>query len=421
MIVYIASFVEIAIFIGFWIYYIKDPLYDCPCRRYQQSFPIAKSSALLININICVLLLMSNRIWKRWLYYNSKNIHLFLFVWICLFAGIHTTAHIVNFIKLSSIYTFFNYPVGITGFLLVLTLIVFPFVNRVSYSKRLFNILHGMLLIIFLVTVCIHGTYCTIKYTQRICPKATSWIWILPGVCLYLIQYIIKYTKIQKVNSFEFFTDNIISIDLGLAKNYIGKTIWINIPSISIVQWHPFTVCKTKSSGLLIKRRGDWTNRLFEYFKSENQNKYVLLDGPYKNLPDNFYLKAGSEPCIFICSGIGITTFLHDINSVDVYLIAIVKTIDEIVWIIPYIGKTSCKIIVYLTKNSEHQFDLESTNNIVYINGRPDFENIFDNLLIKNTFIEQKRVNVYVSGNGQIYRKIKDVSKNYDVYNVLYV
>lgn len=46
-VVYLISSLQIAIFIGLWIYYSTNSLYKCPCKRYNQSFPIAKSSGTL--------------------------------------------------------------------------------------------------------------------------------------------------------------------------------------------------------------------------------------------------------------------------------------------------------------------------------------------------------------------------------------
>jgi predicted ferric reductase len=55
-------------------------------------------------------------------------------------------------------------------------------------------------------------------------------------------------------------------------KNYKlihGQFIWMNIPSIHSLQWHPFTVASSPSNPyliLMIKRAGDWTGKLIDTF-----------------------------------------------------------------------------------------------------------------------------------------------------------
>jgi predicted ferric reductase len=48
-----------------------------------------------------------------------------------------------------------------------------------------------------------------------------------------------------------------------------GQYISINIPDISLLQWHPFTIASTPTNPymiLMIKRAGDWTGKLIDKF-----------------------------------------------------------------------------------------------------------------------------------------------------------
>jgi hypothetical protein len=417
MIVYcITGLIEIVLFAGFWVYYGTDPLYGCPCKRYEQGFPIAKSSALLINVNLCVLLLSSNKIWKRWFYYSGKTwkgLHIYIFSWMFVFSTIHTISHIFNFTKTST--DLLKYPVNITGLLLSLIFIVLSIIGIFNISNRI----HHILVTLLLVVLSIHGTFCTIKYNFNQCPKATSWLWILPGIVLYVFEYVLKYTKRVCITDTQLITDNILSVELDISDNYLGKIVWINIPNVSLFEWHPFTVCKGSCERpvLFIKKRGDWTTNFIESIESKRQ-KYILVDGPYKGLPDKFYIDTAVEsPCIIICSGIGVTTFLHKLHCQNVYFIIIVKTINETEWIMSLLQNKMCNIIVYVTGLSKTILK----DNIQYVKGRPNFENVFDNYLIQNVLSEHKRIDVYFSGSEDVYNKIQQIVKHYDVYNLHYI
>lgn len=46
-----------------------------------------------------------------------------------------------------------------------------------------------------------------------------------------------------------------------------GQFIYINVPSVQLFQWHPFTIASSPDNPyliLMIKRAGDWTNKLVE-------------------------------------------------------------------------------------------------------------------------------------------------------------
>jgi ferredoxin-NADP reductase len=46
-----------------------------------------------------------------------------------------------------------------------------------------------------------------------------------------------------------------------------GQFIYINVPSVNLFQWHPFTIASSPDNPyliLMIKRAGDWTNKLVD-------------------------------------------------------------------------------------------------------------------------------------------------------------
>lgn len=83
------------------------------------------------------------------------------------------------------------------------------------------------------------------------------------------------------------------------------STIFINVPGISKLQWHPFTV--TSSSNLdpenlsvLIKGEGRWTTKLYELISSPSSmdRLEVSVEGPYEPASTDFLRFAAA--CIYI-------------------------------------------------------------------------------------------------------------------------
>jgi hypothetical protein len=75
--------------------------------------------------------------------------------------------------------------------------------------------------------------------------------------------------------------------------------------------------------------------------------------------------------------------------------------------------------MIYLTENDNQ--GIKHIGSEKYYSGRPDFDDLFDNIVIQNSFIEMNRVNVYFCGDENVYSKIKSVSKRYDTFKLIYI
>uniref|UniRef100_A0AAY4EIW7 NADPH oxidase n=1 Tax=Denticeps clupeoides TaxID=299321 RepID=A0AAY4EIW7_9TELE len=130
-----------------------------------------------------------------------------------------------------------------------------------------------------------------------------------------------------------------------------GDYVYINIPAIAKYEWHPFTISSAPEQQdtmwLHIRSMGQWTNRLFEYFRqpecqtvstkrlttslrnrqhqkkaqisaklSENHrycNIKCYVDGPYGTPTRQIF---ASEHAVLIGAGIGITPFASILQSI---------------------------------------------------------------------------------------------------------
>jgi predicted ferric reductase len=92
--------------------------------------------------------------------------------------------------------------------------------------------------------------------------------------------------------------------------------LFINIPIISEMEWHPFTIESNPNVNYItiyIKNVGRWTNTLYDLVKCNYNFKNIYIDGPI-NSPSEKYLEY--DKCIMIATGIGITPFLPIIQDI---------------------------------------------------------------------------------------------------------
>ncbi|XP_072963079.1 ferric reduction oxidase 8, mitochondrial isoform X1 [Typha angustifolia] len=125
--------------------------------------------------------------------------------------------------------------------------------------------------------------------------------------------------------------------------------IFMKIPSISNLQWHPFTItssCNRDDDRLsvIVKCQGQWTEALYSKVQSgQVMNLSVAIDGPYG--PIDFPHRRYSN-LVLVAGGSGITPFLsilHDIASMrgntkrctKILLIYSVKRIQDLSMLTP--------------------------------------------------------------------------------------
>jgi predicted ferric reductase len=281
--------------------------------------------------------------------------------------------------------------------------------------------MHIFVVVVLFITVSIHGSFCSIRYTLQTCPTPTSWVWILCGTIIYICNFFYKQVYV-KDSDYKIISDDVIRLQLDLSNKYQGKTIWILVPNINIWEWHPFTVVKSNNNDqccLYIKRRGDWTGSLIELV-NHNVSMNLLTNGPYKTLPDDFDLFLFSKYTVLIASGTGITSFLNVINRQNSFrkltFVVIVRNRSELSLVCNLLENQSVNFIFYITADTKE--NTENTENVTYHLGRPDFKDLFDIILLKTLFDESNKIPVVFSGSSSVYNTIKRVSLQYDTFHI---
>ncbi|XP_020207228.1 ferric reduction oxidase 2 isoform X2 [Cajanus cajan] len=148
---------------------------------------------------------------------------------------------------------------------------------------------------------------------------------VLPGFYLFMIDRYLRFLQSQqKIRLLSARVLPCEAVELNFSKN-LGlcyaptSIIFINVPSISKLQWHPFTVtsCSNTDSdtlSIVIKSSGTWSHSLYQKLSSSSPISHldVSIEGPY-GPASTFYSR--HEMLVLVSGGSGITPFISIIRS----------------------------------------------------------------------------------------------------------
>ncbi|RWV98682.1 hypothetical protein GW17_00038453 [Ensete ventricosum] len=158
---------------------------------------------------------------------------------------------------------------------------------------------------------------------------------ILPGVYLFMVDRYLRFlqskTKVRLVSARLLPSE---SIELNFAKSpglafEPLSVVFINVPGVSSLQWHPFTVSSSSNLeperlSVIIKKEGSWTQKLYRTLSSPvpQDRLEVSVEGPYGPVSKNFLrsLRTYFDPhrydsLILVSGGSGITPFISIIRE----------------------------------------------------------------------------------------------------------
>lgn len=364
--------------------------------------------------------------------------------------------------------TFSNYTKTLPGWtgiaLCILFIITIPPAAYKIIKKRNYNLFlysHYVLFPLYFILIVIHGANQWFEPT-------TAWIWSIFPLTAYCIEKIYKYQSKFKNSKFKLIESIVLGkfIILKLKKNNVFNNynpsmyVFINIPVISNIEWHPFTIVSSPLSDyitLYIENLGDWTNDLYNIVSNNQPIDNIYIDGPV-NSPSENYSKY--DISLMICGGIGVTPFIsilkyiatgvynyNKLNSLNIRNLSdkkvyfywccrnqelfniFSKSLNDITKLNKY---STIEMNIYLTsiKQNIHKDILSNIQYISYLLTkvdifsnligkknlikleRPNFDNIFLNMVDKYSNIT---IGVFFCG-GAMFRK--DIQKKCKIYSI---
>ncbi|XP_053317253.1 NADPH oxidase 3 [Spea bombifrons] len=248
---------------------------------------------------------------------------------------------------------------GITGFVITLTLVLIVTSSTELMRRSFYEVFwytHN-LSIVFFIGLVLHGagqvvrgqtsqslllhniSYCKDHYDKwgetAQCPlpefsgnKPVSWKWVICPLAVYTCERIIRFwrskqmvviTKVVKHSS------GVLEIQMKKHgfKMEPGQYIFLQCPSVSQLEWHPFTLTSAPEEqyfSVHVRAIGDWTERLFAVCGADEnislepwQLPRLAVDGPYGSATTNVF---DYQISVCIAAGIGVTPFASVLKSI---------------------------------------------------------------------------------------------------------
>ncbi|KAK4622043.1 Dual oxidase 1 [Fulvia fulva] len=196
---------------------------------------------------------------------------------------------------------------GVTalGLFWTISLLSMPYVR--NYSYEIFQLGHLLMFPMFSL-LCAHGTAALLQTPMM-------GYWLAFPVLLVIFERVGRVAKgfmsvPARMKVLEGGDAVVITVKEPRGKDWkysAGQYLLLQVPKISLWQWHPFTIssCRGDELQVHIKMEGDWTEALKDKMPVDEDIK-VGIDGPYGAPAQRFY---DYDYSIIVGGGIGITPF----------------------------------------------------------------------------------------------------------------
>ncbi|KAM6973794.1 NADPH oxidase 5 [Aplochiton taeniatus] len=288
-------------------------------RHSGACYMVARACGQALNFNCTFVMVLMLRRCLTWLRVTwvvrilplDQNIlfHQIVGYAILFYTLLHSTAHVMNFVQLSgsSGYSLWEYllttrpgigwvkgTASITGVLLQI-LICLMVVCSSTFVRRSGH---------FEVFYWSHLSYVWV-WALLVIHCANFWKWfVVPGV-IFLLEKLVGIAVshmgglyIVEVNLLPSKVTHLVIKRSQFFTFKPGDYVYINIPDIAKYEWHPFTISSAPEQSdtlwLHIRSMGQWTNRLFEYFR-QPESQVVSLKRLSASLRNRQHLKKAQE------------------------------------------------------------------------------------------------------------------------------
>uniref|UniRef100_A0A452U7X0 NADPH oxidase 1 n=1 Tax=Ursus maritimus TaxID=29073 RepID=A0A452U7X0_URSMA len=166
----------------------------------------------------------------------------------------------------------------------------------------------------------VHDSHC--KHPQFEGLPAESWKWILAPVVLYIFERILRFYRSQQkvvITKVVMHPSKVLELQMnkrGFSME-VGQYIFVNCPSISYLEWHPFTLTSAPEEDFFsihIRAAGDWTENLIRAFEQQQSPiPRIEVDGPFGTVSEDVFQY---EVAVLVGAGIGVTPFASVLKSI---------------------------------------------------------------------------------------------------------
>jgi len=202
---------------------------------------------------------------------------------------------------------------------------------------------------------------------------SSLWYYLVGGLSLWILDRMIRFSSgcraAEVVDATTWAGDRISELNIrveGGFEHTAGQYCFINIPELSNLQWHPFTIASKKADGsfsLMIKSMGEgtFTGQLASLV-AKGSPLTISVDGPY-GIPVEL---AEHERAVFVAGGIGITpvhAIVEDIcnrltTAEGCHVIWVCQTTAEVEMISGWLRRileAGVNVSIYVTRGSLDQ------------------------------------------------------------------
>ncbi|KAM1613492.1 hypothetical protein ACFX1Z_002017 [Malus domestica] len=169
-----------------------------------------------------------------------------------------------------------------------------------------------------------HHLYALYIFFYTLHVGASYFCMLLPGIFLFIVDRYLRF--LQSYQRAGLVSARVLpcgTIELNFAKtqglDYNPTSIlFINVPSISKLQWHPFTVTSNPNMephnlSVVIKSEGSWSQKLYKQLSSNVDHVQASVEGPYGPISSHFLRH---EALVMFSGGSGITSLISIIREI---------------------------------------------------------------------------------------------------------
>jgi len=210
---------------------------------------------------------------------------------------------------------------GITGYLLLAVILAIAYFSSRKQRRenfRRFYTVHQLLVPCWVILLILHSVrnWCGLGFPVIIplagIPIIAYLLTIVRRQCFALAHA----SKVADAKSAA--RENLMRLDVKLGPSYhmcrVGEYAFINVPSIGLREWHPYTICGTRPQKdgsqvitFFIMSVGKWTHKLHATLCDADRWPKVNIDGPHYAPCRNMRHRA---TIVGVGSGVGISPFL---------------------------------------------------------------------------------------------------------------